>query len=154
MTTPSAALEHEHHAIDDAVEAFANADPAELTDERRTELLQAITLLRHHIYLEEVYLFPPLRAAGLVGPVMVMEHEHGQMWPVLDELESLLADGISDGAGLLCRGLLAQLASHNMKEERILYPQIDELLPAMGTDLPDLLAGAEAPGNWVCAAAG
>jgi hypothetical protein len=82
---------------------------------------------------------------------MVMEHEHGQLWPVLDELESLLAEKISDGAGRLCRILLAQLASHNMKEERILYPQIDELLPAMGTDL---LTGAEDPENWMCAAAG
>lgn len=104
--TPSAALEHEHHAIDVAVEAFANADPSELTDERRTEPLKAITLLRRHIYLEEVYLFPPLRAAGLVGPVMVMEYEHGKMWPVLDELESLLVEGISDGAALLCRSRL------------------------------------------------
>jgi regulator of cell morphogenesis and NO signaling len=56
---------------------------------------------------------------------------------------------------LLCRGLLALLATHNMKEERILYPQVDELLAAgERDDLVDLIATAQIPPGWICQRAG
>ena len=150
--TVTSALEHEHRLIDDAIEAFADGNP--VTEQQRTALLAAITLLRRHIYLEEEHLFPPLRDAGLVGPVMVMVHEHGQMWPILDLLEQQLDAGSTESAGPLCRDLLQQLAAHNMKEERILYPQADELLPeAERGELVELVDSATLPAEWVCAGA-
>lgn len=90
--TVSATLEGEHRTIDEGIFAFLRSDAATVTPEQRTGLLDAIALLRRHIYIEEQYLFPPLRAAGLFGPVMVMVHEHGLMWPLLDKLERLVAD--------------------------------------------------------------
>lgn len=150
-TALSDALEREHRAIDEGIESFANTRPADLTEGHRVALLDAVAVLRRHIYLEEVHLFPPLRAAGMFGPVMVMVHEHGQMWPILDQLDDLLATGITDTAGLLCRDLLTQLASHNVKEEQILYPQADDLLPATDRDsLSALLTTADIPAGWVC----
>ena len=82
---------------------------------------------------------------------MVMVHEHGQMWPILDLLEQQLRAGTTDTAGSVCRDLLSLLAAHNMKEERILYPQVDELLPA--ADLADLtgrLVTVQVPDGWIC----
>lgn len=96
-------------------------------------------------------MFPPLRAAGLVGPLMVMVHEHGQMWPVLDELERLVTDGDSEATAQLCRELLEQLGSHNMKEERIVYPSADGMLPPGDLEeLSKLLRTSELPAGWVC----
>lgn len=144
-------LEREHRIIDVGITIFAGAEPDEVTASQRMALLDAIAMLRRHIYLEEEYLFPPLRAAGLLGPVMVMLIEHGKMWPVLDELERLLGDGEFAATAELCRNLLEQLAAHNLKEERILYPQAEDLLTAGDLDeLNELLASAEMPSGWSC----
>ena len=146
------ALEREHRIIDDGIMIFAGTDPSAAASAQRTALLDAIAMLRRHIYLEEEYLFPPLRAAGLLGPVMVMVLEHGRMWPVLDELERLVADDEISAGAELCRNLLEQLTAHNMKEERILYPQAESTLPQADLDeLSELLLTAELPAGWVCA---
>lgn len=85
---------------------------------------------------------------------MVMVHEHGQMWPVLDELERLVTDGESEATAQLYRELLEQLGSHNMKEERIIYPSADGMLPPGDLDkLNGLLRTAEVPAGWVCGGA-
>lgn len=82
---------------------------------------------------------------------MVMVLEHGKMWPALDELERLLGDDAFAAAAALCRNLLEQLAAHNLKEERILYPQAEEMLtPGDLDELDHLLATAEIPAGWVC----
>lgn len=144
-----AALEHDHQAIDAAIEPFA-AGSSEALD--REALHTALTALRRHIYLEEELIFPPLRAAGLVGPIMVMLHEHGQMWELLDELDRLLAAQGADNALIApCRRLLVLLVHHNPKEERILYPQADPVLGAEEAQrLEGLLTTAAVPAGWVC----
>ncbi|MDV3124116.1 hemerythrin domain-containing protein [Mycobacterium sp. 21AC1] len=151
MTTPlGATLEREHRTIDDAILRFVDAGPSAATREQHIALLDAVAVLRRHIYLEEQYLFPPLRAAGLVGPVMVMVHEHALMWPLLDQIERLVADRDFDNAAQQCRNLLEMLNSHNMKEERILYPQADTLPQGDLDELAELLSTAELPAGWVC----
>lgn len=150
MTTLAATLEREHRTIDDGIMNFARADPGAATSEQQIALLGAVGVLRRHIYLEEEYLFPPLRAAGLLGPVMVMVHEHGLMWPLLDQLERLVADREFDLAAQLCRDLLEMLDSHNMKEERILYPQADTLPQGDLDELAGLVSAAKLPAGWVC----
>ena len=146
-----ATLEREHRTIDEGIMNFVGADRCPVTDEQRVGLTDAIAALRRHIYLEEEYLFPPLRAAGLVGPVMVMVREHGLMWPMLDHLDRLVSEGYFDVAAQLCRNLLEQLNSHNAKEEMILYPQAEEMLsPGDLDELTGLLTTAELPADWVC----
>jgi iron-sulfur cluster repair protein YtfE (RIC family) len=150
MESLADALEREHHEIDRGIEAFA-AGP--VTRDRDAEPLRAaIRALRRHIYLEEEFLFPPLREAGLVAPVFVMLREHAQMWTTLDALERELDTG---AAGLtLCHQLIIQLQHHNTKEEKILYPQADQVLTASAsTRLKAFLAAGELPTGWVCAKA-
>ena len=144
----AAALEREHHEIDEGIEEFASGSPPG----DRGPLTRAIRALRRHIYLEEEFLFPPLRDAGLMAPVFVMLREHGQMWETLDTLERDLAAGAAGKTAVaLCHQLTVQLQHHNMKEERILYPQADEVLTASASDrLRTFLDTGELPEGWIC----
>ena len=79
------ALQQEHHQIDAGLEAFVHGlGSGEL---RRDEFTRAADALRRHIYLEEAFLFPPIRDAGLVPPILVMLREHGTIWQALDALD-------------------------------------------------------------------
>jgi len=127
--TLAAALEREHREIDGGIEAFLAAQAEGRS--RAEPLTQAIGALRRHIFLEEELLFPSLRHAGLLAPIVVMLREHGEIWATLDLIEAHLDAGAGTAAtSEVCRRLLAQLERHNSKEEPILYPQADAALTA------------------------
>ena len=133
IETPAAALEREHREIDEAVTAFLR-EPAD--EGRRGGLRTALHELRHHIYLEEEYLFPALPDPALAAPVFVMLREHAQMWRLLDALEDAprTRDDRSEAARL-CKELSIQLQHHNQKEERILYAAAATTIPTELTGL-------------------
>lgn len=145
-----AALELEHREIDQGIEAFASGlDAGEV---QREPLTRAVHALRRHIYLEERFLFPALREAGLVAPVLVMLREHGRIWQTLDALELELTNG-TDGptARKACRELAVQLQHHNLKEEKILYPRADQVMTASeNAQLRAFLDVGHLPDGWVC----
>jgi hemerythrin-like domain-containing protein len=147
---PAAALQREHREIDEGIERFL-AEPA--SEQAAAALSTAVAGLRRHIYLEEEVLFPPLSTGGLVAPVFVMLREHAEIWQTLDALDRELPAAGNDPVATLelCRRLLAQLQDHNLKEERVLYPQADQVLPAAAVDrLAELLNTAALPDGWVC----
>ncbi len=140
----AAALERDHHEIDEGITAFT-ASPA---DPR--SLAAAIRALRRHIYLEEEFLFPLLCEAepGLTAPVFVMLREHAQIWATLDALEREPGDGSGAALG---KQLAVQLLHHNLKEEKVLYPRADEVLaPEAAGRLRAFLDSGEVPEGWVC----
>ncbi len=148
--TLSAALQREHHEIDEGLatlttEADSGAqDPAAVT--------RAIHALRRHIYLEEEFLFPPLADARLLAPVFVMLREHTQIWVTLDALQHELDTNARTGRAAQALGhqLAVQLQHHNLKEERILYPQADQVLTAAATQhLQAFLQTGQLPEGWV-----
>ncbi|MRH30180.1 hemerythrin domain-containing protein [Microbacterium sp. SYP-A9085] len=137
------ALTREHHAIDAGIEAYLadDSDPA--------PLLTAMDALRRHIYLEERFLFPPLKPAMMM-PIFVMLREHGELWRAMDDVDAAVA---ADTAGVpdQCRSLLAQLSSHNTKEEPIVYPRADaDLSPEIHEQLTAFLAEGAFPKGWRC----
>ena len=147
--TVSSLLERDHRLIDEGVAAFVDAARF---GELRTDLLApAATGLRLHIYLEEEFLFPPLRTAGLIPPVLVMLREHGEIWGGLDQLDRALEAGVEPDRVLqICNQVEDVLAQHNAKEERILYPAADQVITddvveQIRTGLDDTL-----PQGWVC----
>lgn len=151
--TLEAALTREHRDIDTGIEEFVAG--AEAGEVRPQPLTRAMDALRRHIYLEETILFPPLRAAGLMMPVMVMVREHGELWDAMAAIDTALADtSAGDGAGSLlnqCRQLLALLDEHNTKEEPILYTRADlDLDEASHDDLADFLHSGTTPEGWTC----
>lgn len=142
----AAALEREHRQIDEGLELF-QADSPSGSD----ALAAAIVALRRHIYLEEEFVFPVLAGGALVAPVMVMLREHAQIWRTLESLERDMADGVSSDARQTCHQLLVQLQHHNMKEERILYPEADKALATEATArLTAFLDSGSLPDGWVC----
>lgn len=142
-------LAHDHRDIDDGIRVgLDGADGADLDG-----LTVALGALRRHIYAEEELLFPPLRDAGLVGPILVMVREHAQMWQLLDSLEGLLgADTVDPDALRATRAELFELLQrHNPKEETILYPQADAVLtPSRASQVRAFIASEEPPEGWVC----
>lgn len=148
--TLSAELTREHDEIDYAIEAFIEAlDCGSLQRELLTDTLEA---LRRHIYLEEVFLFPPLREAGIVMPIFVMMREHGELWHTMAALTDLLAGG-DDSQRLrdACTQLLDQLHQHNSKEEPVIYPSADTGLPShTSAELARFIETGHTPDGWVC----
>ncbi len=151
MTHPAepvaAILSREHRDIDAAIECFS-ADPS--SGKAAQSLAAAIVALRRHIYVEEEGLFPMLSAGGVVPPILVMLREHAQIWETLDALENDLST-VGGQAPELCHRLLIQLQHHNVKEERILYPEADEALATHpAPSLTEFLKSGPLPDGWIC----
>ena len=119
-------------------------------------LTAALEALRRHICLEEVFLFPPIREAGMVMRIFVMMREHGELWRTIDALTDLLADGKDRRRlGDTCRQLLDQLDQHNSKEEPVIYPHADtDLPPQTSAELTRFIETGRTPDGWVCLRAG
>lgn len=148
-TTPSKLLAVQHQHIDQGVEGIVSGkgDTAALA--------ASIKLLRQHLYVEEVALFPPLETTGLTMPVFVMKREHGQMWPLIVRLEAACAAGESaEALRANCATLLQLLGMHNPKEEQIVYTAADRYEPAHpDAPLVAAMAKAKMPDGWRCAMA-
>jgi len=149
LGTLGAALEREHHEIDEGIEGFSSERLADR--ERVQSLRRAIDALRRHIYLEEEFLFPPMEP-DLAIPTMVMLREHGEIWRRLDAIEEKLgAVGSEDLLTASCRELCVLLAAHNGKEEPIFYGAADETLNAAeSAELKELIDSGRMPEGWVC----
>lgn len=146
----SAFLEREHREIDSGINKFVvKLDCGSVQPESLTAALEA---LRRHIYLEEVFLFPLIRGAGMVMPIFVMMREHAELWCTINALTDLLADG-TDSQRLrdTCRQLLLQLDQHNSKEEPVIYPHADFCLPPQtSAELARFIETGRTPDGWVC----
>ena len=86
--------------------------------------------LQRHIVWEECILFPLFEnKTGMLrtGPTEVMRIEHRQIGVILEAIHQKVhkQDLDSDAEE---RRLVELLHSHNMKEEKVLYPALDELL--------------------------
>lgn len=144
-------LEVEHRIIDARLADFvAGLDDGQVHAER---FRRSAGELRQHIYVEEKWLFPPLRETGMIPPVLVMLREHGELWGVLDEIDRALAASTPDQEALrgACDRLAEQLDAHNEKEEIIVYQAAAERLdPATQEAIVGALADEEMPDGWRC----
>lgn len=144
MSAPSASelLQTQHQDIDFGIQGAMDGSSDQV------ELLRSLDLLREHLHLEETVLFPVLE--GSVGlSIMVMEREHGLMWPLMEALVKACREGAALEAMEDDLDELFQLLQvHNPKEEQILYSVADE-----HAGLADALAAARLPEGWVCKAA-
>ncbi len=151
--TVATALTREHHEIDAGIEAFAARLTTGTLD--TTVLASTLEALRRHIYLEEELLFPPIRRAGLLMPIMVMIKEHGRLWQLMDAIEAGARSDDPDPTSLrsACDQLLAALAEHNMKEEPIVYPQAaSDITVDESAALEDFIESGSTPSDWICGA--
>lgn len=88
--------------------------------------------LQRHIVWEEDLLFPLWEEkTGMSegGPTFVMRAEHRQIGQQLEAIHQKVADQNPD-SDQEEQALLNILGSHNVKEERVLYPSIDQVTSA------------------------
>lgn len=86
--------------------------------------------MRRHLGAEENILFPAFtEATGMIGgPVQVMIMEHEQMRGVLAQMISAIDDNDRETLFSLGDTLVILMQQHNVKEEGILYPMIEQHL--------------------------
>ena len=94
--------------------------------------------MERHLALEEDALFPAFEeATGMsgAGPTQVMRIEHEQMRRLLEQMkQAALARDSAQYLGL-SETLLVLMQQHNIKEEGMMYPMLDQALGARAGDL-------------------
>jgi len=121
----------DHRACD---EEFANMENAVNDDNwaEASKLLEKFASdLNHHFNIEEKVMFVAFEARSASAhcnptPVMIMEHT--QMRNVLKELKTHLDDKDKDQFFGHSETLMMTMQQHNMKEEQMMYPMIDEAM--------------------------
>ncbi|HAJ76949.1 MAG TPA: hypothetical protein DCM64_10900 [Gammaproteobacteria bacterium] len=129
MTTLFEFMSIDHDRLDDLFEEFNKLAKSDMG--KAKSLFDNFRAgLQRHIIWEEDILFPIFeRATGMheTGPTAVMRMEHGQIKNILAAIHEKVLAGESDGIDGLGTQLLGVLGPHNVKEENILYPAIDDL---------------------------
>ena len=129
--TISAFYEQDHDRLDELFKTFQKMKRSDFP--KAKEAFKAFKFgLQRHIVWEEDVLFPLWEErTGMSegGPTFVMRAEHRQIGQQLEAIHGKVADQNSD-SDQEEQALLDLLGTHNMKEERVLYPAIDQLTSA------------------------
>lgn len=126
--TISAFFEQDHDRLDALFESFQALKRHDVA--KATEAFKEFKFgLQRHIVWEEDLLFPLWEEkTGMSegGPTFVMRNEHRQIGEQLEAIHQKVIEQNqeSDHEEL---ALLKLLGSHNLKEERVLYPSIDQV---------------------------
>lgn len=117
----------DHARLDGLFEQFqarGRSDPGQA----RKYFTDFHTGLARHIAWEEEIVFPAFerRIGHTGGPTQVMRWEHQQLRGILEAISAKLARGDADTTEETA-ALGSLLEAHNHKEERILYPMIDQV---------------------------
>ncbi|MDX2470622.1 MAG: hemerythrin domain-containing protein [SAR324 cluster bacterium] len=124
------ALHAEHQECD---RLFAIAEEAALDGNielAKDPIGAAIAINRAHFQLEETILFPAFEEATQMtgGPTAVMRMEHDQMRDLLNRIEQATIAGKLDEVAKVFETLMILMQQHNLKEENMLYPMMDQAL--------------------------
>jgi iron-sulfur cluster repair protein YtfE (RIC family) len=98
--------------------------------------------MRTHFEAEEEILFPEIESAtGMTqGPTEVMRMDHRQIRALLQSCgEAISGEDLPRLLGL-CETLMITIQQHNMKEEQVLYPMADSVIPAADTVIEKMRA--------------
>ncbi len=98
---------------------------------RTQALFEVLNLsMRRHFAMEEEGVFPDFDARSAMaaaGPTEVMRSEHEQMRSLLDLMAAHLSSQDLEGYGAVSETMTILMEQHNIKEEQMLYPMVDEL---------------------------
>ncbi len=129
--TISEFYEQDHDRLDELFKTFQKMKRSDF-DKAKKAFKEFKFGLQRHIVWEEEVLFPLWEEkTGMSegGPTFVMRAEHRQIGQQLEAIHGKVADQNPD-SDQEEQALLDLLGSHNMKEERVLYPAIDQLTSA------------------------
>ena len=128
QNTISTFYEQDHDRLDELFKTFQQFKRSDFA--KAKEAFREFKFgLQRHIVWEEDLLFPLWEEkTGMSdgGPTFVMRNEYRQIGQLLEAIHDKVAEQNPD-----CdheeQALLNLLGSHNMKEERVLYPAIDQV---------------------------
>ena len=131
QSTITVFYEQDHDRLDELFKTFLAMKRTDFS-KAKAAFKEFKTGLQRHIVWEEDLLFPLWEEkTGMSegGPTFVMRHEHRQIGQLLEAIHDKVAEDNpeSDQEEQM---LLSLLGSHNMKEERVLYPSIDQVTSA------------------------
>ena len=126
--TISEFYEQDHDRLDELFKTFQKMKRSDFP--KAKEAFKAFKFgLQRHIVWEEDVLFPLWEEkTGMSegGPTFVMRAEHRQIGQQLEAVHDKVGDQNPD-SDQEEQALLDLLGTHNIKEERVLYPAIDQL---------------------------
>ncbi|GAA6172216.1 hemerythrin domain-containing protein [Colwellia sp. KU-HH00111] len=128
MTSIPEFMTHMHRECD---ELFSEAEAAVAKQDWPLALTKwqgFASELTKHFNQEEEVLFPKFeQATGMTaGPTQVMRMEHQQMRAIVQDLDNALAAKQKDEYLGLSETLMVTMQQHNMKEEMMLYPMMEQ----------------------------
>jgi regulator of cell morphogenesis and NO signaling len=126
--TISTYFEQDHDRLDALFQSFQTLKRHDVT--KATEAFKEFKFgLQRHIVWEEDLLFPLWEEkTGMSegGPTFVMRNEHRQIGEQLEAIHQKVIEQNQESDHEE-QALLKLLGSHNLKEERVLYPSIDQV---------------------------
>jgi len=131
QNTISAYYEQDHDRLDELFKTFQQLKRSDFPKAQEAFKEFKYGLQRHIVWEEEI-LFPLWeKETGISegGATSVMRAEHRQIGQQLESIHRKVADQNLD-SDQEEQALLNLLGSHNMKEERVLYPGIDRVTSA------------------------
>ena len=129
--TITAFFEQDHDRLDELFKTFQQLKRPDFAKAKETFKEFKVGLQRHIVW-EEDLLFPLWEEkTGMSedGPTVVMRAEHRQIGQQLESIHGKVAEQNPD-SDQEEQALLDLLGSHNRKEERALYPAIDQVTNA------------------------
>jgi len=129
QTTIREFYEQDHDRLDELLKTYQKLKRFDFAQAKEAFEQFKIGLQRHIVW-EEDLLFPLWEEkTGMsdAGPTLVMRAEHRQIERQLEAIHDKVAEQNPD-SDQEEQALLNILGSHNMKEERILYPAIDQVI--------------------------
>lgn len=119
----------DHDRLEELFSSFQNLKRSNFSKSKEC-FREFKTGLQRHIVWEEDVLFPVFeKKTGMTtgGPVQVMKTEHRQIGECLEAIHTKIKDSNIE-TDKEEQVLISLLSKHNMKEEQILYPSIDNLI--------------------------
>ncbi len=126
--TVTAFYEKDHNRLDELFKTFQTSKRSDFAKAKEAFKEFKIGLQRHIVWEEEL-LFPMWEEkTGMIedGPTPVMRFEHEQIKQLLEAIHQKVGEQNLD-TDQSEQALLNLLSSHNRKEERALYPAIDNV---------------------------
>jgi hemerythrin-like domain-containing protein len=135
-----------------AEEAAGNGD----WDAAAKQFTEFHRAMEEHFTEEEGTLFPAFEeATGMtMGPTYVMKSEHGNMRDMFDEMKQAVEAKDADSYLGLAETALVLIQQHNLKEDQILYPMMDQTMADSSERLIAQLDLNRAPRAAACQCAG
>lgn len=123
----------DHRAIDAIFERAGDAVRAADWPAASTAAGTFLARIGQHIELEEQLLFPAFEESSgmsVGGPTETMRSEHAQMQPLFEQMRAAIGAKHAADYEQAAQALMQILLPHNMKEEQMMYPMLDQALGA------------------------